>query len=633
MNDEANKRTDRDVAAEAWLDVHLQEELGELQAPDLRHRVLASTAEQRAAAAMRANRPSRSMWLAAAVLLIGIATVLAVIQATQPATPNGTETNTPDPNVVAPDKQDPKDEELIVKTLTQFQKHLKTPTKMTMMAGLLSVPRAMLEPEKGHKLVLTPAQMRVVAQELQNLKPLQPAGWKWDNRIRIYLANGRYMTFAVYRTSEHRVGIRGLGDFRMTEKLRSLLAPLLEGVALKNRLAGGWVKGREDLLREGDISIPLDIENMRCSNLEDEDLLLLTRFTKLRDLDLSGSRKTLKGTTLDELLQLPLVKLSLRHVQLDEKHIGVLGKHPTLRLLNISNQPNVTGMCALELAQSKTLNSLHIRESASLTDAGIEAITGISSVRYLDLSYIKPFELTTSGICQLSTMQNLRSLKMTRVAVSMDELLSALGWLPKLTELDIRETNVTNVGIAAMAAKHAAKPGRPTLPLKILDMSLCKQLEEGVLAQLGNYLNLEHLILSRSAFRSIDTNGKSTKDDFADLLSLQKLKHLELNGTRIDATACKHIAQLPSLTHLDLSFTGSGITDEAVEFLGDAAKLEHLKLTGCDAFGDKGLMALVKLRKLKHLDLNVCDGITSDGVDAFRKARPDCELRVPSSMR
>jgi len=623
MNNESNNRND---AADAWLDVHLEEELGEVQAPDLRHRVMASSAEQRATAAQGSNAPShRSKWLAAAVLLIGIATVMAVMQSVEPTKP--VETHAPDPK-----GQDPKGEELIVKTVAAFQKHIKTATKMTLTAGWIA-PQSMVAANKANGLVLDAEQLKVAIAELQNLKRLRPAGWKWDNRIRVDLPDGRFLTFAIYKSTEHRIGIRGITDFEMTEKLRAMLGPLLEGVALKNRLMAGDVRGREDLLREGEYSIPLDIESMRCRNLEDDDLALLAKWTKLIHLDLSGSRKTLNGTTFSELLQLPLQKLNLRHLRIDERYLDVLGQHPTLVELNISTQANLTGECGTALARSKALRSLLVRDAVALTDEGIAAITESDSITHLDLSYIRSPKLTTEGLSQLREMHSLESLSLMRAPASMDELLSALGELPNLRELDIRETNVTNVGIASMHFRHAAKPGRPPLPLRTLDLTLCKGLQEGLLGQLRGYLNLEHLILSRSAFRTVDENGKSTKDNFQDLQGLMKLKSLDLNGTRVDAEACKHIARLPSLTYLDLSFTGSGITDKAVEHLSDATNLEHLELTGCDAFGDKALLQLTKLKALKHLDLNACDGITKDGVDAFRKARPGCELRLPSSLR
>lgn len=624
MNNQTDNPDIRNDAADAWLEVHLEEELGEVQAPDLRHRVMASNAEQRAAAALRSDRLSRrSTWLAAAALLIGIATVIAVIQATAPATPVATN---------APDQQDPKSKELIVKTYAEFQKHVKTATKMTLTAGWLA-PQPMIEANTRNGIVLDAEQLAIAITELQRLKRIRPAGWTWGNRIRIDLPDGRFLTFSIYKSTVHRVGIRGLTDFNMSEKLRALLVPLLKRVELQNRLLAGDVRGREDLLRQGEYSIPLDVKSMRCRDLEDGDLALLTRWTKLTDLDLSGSRKTLNGTTFSELLKLPLIKLNLRHLQIDERHLDILGQHPTLRELNISTQSGITGACGTALAKSQSLRSLILREAVSLTDEGIESLTDTNSVTHLDLSYNRSPELTTAGLSQLREMRSLQSLSLTRSSASMDELMSALGELPNLRELDIRETNVSNVGIAAMHFRHAAKAGKPPLPLRTLDLTLCKGLQEGLLSQLGGYLNLEHLILSRSSFCTVDATGRRTKDNFQDLLSLQKLQRLELNGTRVDAEACKHIARLPSLTYLDLSFTGSGITDQAVEHLSDATNLEHLELTGCDEFGDKGLLTLTKLKRLKHLDLNTCDGMTADGVAAFRKARPDCELKLPSRLR
>ena len=44
-------KSSKDPAADAWLELHLAEELGEVRAPDLRHRILACDSERRAHAA------------------------------------------------------------------------------------------------------------------------------------------------------------------------------------------------------------------------------------------------------------------------------------------------------------------------------------------------------------------------------------------------------------------------------------------------------------------------------------------------------------------------------------------------------------------------------------------------------
>lgn len=623
MSHDHNKSS-KHTAANAWLEIQLEEELGEVRPPDLRHRVLASDAERRAHAAHQVSAPSStSRWLAAAVLLIGIATVFAVLQFSD---------QTPDKNELDTAPQGAQGE-ILAKSLAEFQQHAAMTTNISICASVLVSPDRLVLSEHIRTDVPVAARM-LIRTELRTLKKIRPAGWLWLHTIRLELPDNRYVTCAVHRTTEHRLGIRGLGDFEMTERLRASLAPILDAVRIKTRLEAGIVHSREDLLRDGDVAIPKDIETLNCSNLTDDDLQLLARFPDIRDLNLSRSGKTINGLGLQHLLQLPrLKKLNLSNIAVDDKHVAALGPHPTLGELDLSDSDHVRGTCFTAFANSPSLHKVHLQNTAALSDEGLAALATVPKLNYLNLSRSSRGNLTTAGLRRLGTMKRLQSLVLSKLPGEIDDVVAALGAAPMLRDLDLVDTQVTNAGLAAMVARRAAMPDKSALPLHNLNLSLCKQLQPGMVRHIGEFLNLRTLNMTRSSLATIDKNGKATLDDCQDLQRLHKLEILELNGVRLDANACKHIARLPSLTRLDISFTGAGIDDAALHHLSEATKLKNLLLSGCDNFTDAGLIPLRQLTTLQLLDLNRCDGFSISGLDSFRSMRPDCELRLPDRFR
>lgn len=632
----------RERAADVWLELELEEELGNVTQPDLRHRVLASAPERRAQAAQQVAPERRgARLLAAAIVLVGVATVIAVFQSV------GDERDKPDNHQLTPDpdtpnpgpeQQDPqpkptptpKPREVLAKTQVQFQRHAAATTRISITAGPIG-PNSWQEAMERNRTPLSAEATATMRQELQTLQPLQPAGWKWQNTIRLERDDGTFMTCSLYRFSESRIGIRGLGDFLITDKLRQLLVPIIEEVAMQTRLSTGSVRGPEDLRRRGRVAVPPDIQHLSCGGLRDDDLPLLMQFKKLESLDLSSSNVGGKG--LAHLLPIKLDTLRMRYSPVSDKDLTELGAHQTLRHLDVSNHTELTGKFLYTFAASDRLQTLKIGWGNTLTDDAMRAIATMKSLTELDLSGRSAGKLTTSGLQMLGKARSLRVLRVDNLPVSMDELFASLGALPDLREVRATFTNVSNVGLLSMSARHAADFPQTAPPLRKLDLTGCKELQPGVTRVLGDFLQLEELKLARSSLAVVDENGKPTVNSFQDLQRLQKLTTLTLNGLRLNATACKHIARLPSLRHLDLSFNGDGIDDEAVGHLAEAKGLVHLELAGCDNVTDEGMRALSKMTWLTYLGLNTCDGFTAAGLDAFRKANPDCELRLPAQLR
>ncbi len=80
---------------------------------------------------------------------------------------------------------------------------------------------------------------------------------------------------------------------------------------------------------------------------------------------------------------------------------------------------------------------------------------------------------------------------------------------------------------------------------------------------------------------------------------------------------------LPRLTKAD--FFGSGIGNRGLEELLGATQLTELNLGSCKSVTDAGLAKLTALTKLQKLDLRGT-AVTRNGVEAFKKARPNCDV-------
>jgi len=110
--------------------------------------------------------------------------------------------------------------------------------------------------------------------------------------------------------------------------------------------------------------------------------------------------------------------------------------------------------------------------------------------------------------------------------------------------------------------------------------------------------------------------------DLAHVKGLERLKYLNLSGTRVTDGGLQHLSGLTRLEVLRLSCTP--ITDDGLEDLKRLTELTHLHLT-CTQITDAGLEHLTGLTKLKYLFL---DGtpVTDKSIEELEKALPNCHI-------
>lgn len=115
----------------------------------------------------------------------------------------------------------------------------------------------------------------------------------------------------------------------------------------------------------------------------------------------------------------------------------------------------------------------------------------------------------------------------------------------------------------------------------------------------------------------LSENAKVSKDTFAHLKKLEKLKELNLNNCKVSD---EDLAQLKGLTNLETLFLlKTQVTDTGLEHLKGMKSLTWLDLTGTD-ISDAGLKHLEGLTKLEKLEIGKPPKVTDEGKEKLEKA-------------
>ncbi|GAB0088306.1 F-box/LRR-repeat protein 14 [Sergentomyia squamirostris] len=157
--------------------------------------------------------------------------------------------------------------------------------------------------------------------------------------------------------------------------------------------------------------------------------------------------------------------------------------------------------------------------------------------------------------------------------------------------------------------------------LKVLDLSLCKQITDMSLRRIGMFIkNLEVLELG----------GCSNVTNLGLLwiaFSLRKLKRLNLRSCwHISDQGIGHLAGLSQETEswaglgkLELEYLGlqdcQRLSDESLKYISQGlTSLKSINLSFCVSVTDSGLKYLAKMPKLEELNLRACDNISDIGM-------------------
>jgi hypothetical protein len=294
----------------------------------------------------------------------------------------------------------------------------------------------------------------------------------------------------------------------------------------------------------------------------DEDLNDVARIKTLKRLDLSFTLITDKGVKqLQQLRQLE--DLNLETVEaLTDASMNYVKNIPSLRRLNVRGV-DITDVGMPAIAQMTGLRSLDLSHTM-LEDVGLENLPALTELEEL---YLGGDMITGINLNFLKLLPRLKKLSLAGV----QRRNAGACWTPRITDLDLDTISLLSnleeldlgVGIGLGRGGQPAAPGggncKLTGGLQISDLGLAK------------LAKLTHL-------RRLNVSGARLTPAGLKVLAALPLERLSLwNCAALDDAAANVLAEIPTLTTLDLSLTA--VTDRGLETLARLPNLRHLYLT------------------------------------------------------
>ena len=219
--------------------------------------------------------------------------------------------------------------------------------------------------------------------------------------------------------------------------------------------------------------------------------------------------------------------------------------------------------------------------------------------------------LSRGGIACLAGLRNVQSLHITGVPLD-DELLPPLAALPKLKEIYLAGTQITDAGLRNLARATQLK----TLALSLRvggfeSPSLTCQVTDAGLAHLSGLKGLEELHIDGTQITDAGLAHLRRADRHADSLSQRHLRQrrgtssicrltaprgLYLNQTLVTNAALEILRPLP---RWKLGLANTAVTDDALPLIASRTELIWLMLSDT-AITDEGLSQLNGLPKLRR---------------------------------
>jgi hypothetical protein len=260
------------------------------------------------------------------------------------------------------------------------------------------------------------------------------------------------------------------------------------------------------------------------------------------------------------------------------EELAALMCFPTLRELDFVftrvMDTQLAEIAKLRSVEKLTFACLHRPEAAdSFSDAGVQSLAALRSLRLLDLSGRK---ISGAGFAAFSSARALKVLNLQGTAVD-DENARHLASLPALESLNLAGTSVTDEGVRRLAASTSLR----TLQLD----------QTGI------------------------TDAASIH-----LSQMTRLEMLSFGDDNIGDESLRRLASLPKLHTLTLY--AARITDDGLKSLQRSSSLRSLFLNEC-GITDRGLLYLSGMKRLKAADLRGVTSISAAGLAELRKLRPD----------
>jgi Leucine-rich repeat (LRR) protein len=268
--------------------------------------------------------------------------------------------------------------------------------------------------------------------------------------------------------------------------------------------------------------------------------------------------------------------------------------------------------------------SLTLPEECEMTDDAFgEIVRRIPHIYSLDLASKK---ITSKGLAELEKLSTLKSLQLDCPKID-DDAMKVIGKLDKLEDLSINNCPITANGIKLLATNQQLRH---------------------VYFRKVKFTGDDLDVLRKLPLQSVHLEDlKHANGVVPALVEVKTLKYLTIHCEDFDDDGAEQLGKLKSLETLYLDFTT--ITDKGVESLAGLDELRGLGLfrteitydtaitlvklkslvsvhLGETKFSDAGLEKLVGSTTLKSINIRDTK-VTDDGVAAFRKKKPDVEVK------
>jgi len=224
------------------------------------------------------------------------------------------------------------------------------------------------------------------------------------------------------------------------------------------------------------IRYPVDFLTMNDSSMTDRAMLEIKHMKRLRELQVDATSVTKAG--FEELREMPhLTRLSARTDRLNDETMRVIADIKSLEHLQCGRNEGITAVGYAYLKNLPHLNCLDVLqnpidasiaraisqatqirilnfERTNINDDCLREICNLKNLEELLLTDCKHF--TGAGLKYLVKLPYLESVKLDRDSQLSDKEMMVLGDVPKLTNLDIRRTNVGDLTMEEIAHSELA---------------------------------------------------------------------------------------------------------------------------------------------------------------------------------
>lgn len=327
-----------------------------------------------------------------------------------------------------------------------------------------------------------------------------------------------------------------------------------------------------------------------------------------------------------------IVEVSLARTWATDADVEKLAGIKTLKKLDLS-LTYVSDVGAEAIATLPQLEELNLFTAEFITDAAVAFLRSNTNLRVLNL---RGTDVTDTSLEYVSQLANLRVLDISFTQIG-DVGMEHLAPLSELEELNVGGMKIS--GAALHVLKYLPKLKRlsfygtqrrnagvcwaPVMTDIELDtIALLTGLEE---LNIGDGVALgapKPAVLGPATGEAecrIVGGTRITDFGVAKLANLKKLRYLNLSGSVVTGAALKTLATLPNLQRLSL-WNVDSITDSSAAAFESLQSVTSLDLSNT-AIGNPTLAALAKLPHLQRLYVSDT-AVTADGIATFAEQRP-----------